>query len=65
MHTNLAAAVETYLADLARIRASGGATGERSSYGPLANLRRVRQKACAFEGNQTRWRSVGPAFYCG
>ena len=38
MHTNLAAAVETYLADLARIRASGGATGERSSYGPLANL---------------------------
>ena len=30
--------VETYLADLRRVRASGGATGERSSYGPLANL---------------------------
>ena len=34
----LTAAVEAYCADLARIRASGGATGERSSYGPLANL---------------------------
>ena len=31
-------AVETYFADLARVRASGGATSERSSYGPLANL---------------------------
>jgi len=30
--------VEDYLADLWRIRASGGATGERSGYGPLANL---------------------------
>ena len=36
--TRLTAAVETYLADLQRVRASGGATGERSSYGPLANL---------------------------
>ena len=36
--TRLAAAVETYLADLQRVRASGGATGERSIYGPLANL---------------------------
>ncbi len=36
--TRLTTAVETYLADLQRIRASGGATGERSSYGPLANL---------------------------
>ena len=36
--TPLTIAVETYLADLQRIRASGGATGERSSYGPLANL---------------------------
>ncbi len=34
----LAAAVESYFADLRRVRASGGATGERSSYGPLANL---------------------------
>ena len=34
----LTAAVEAYFADLRRIRASGGATGERSSYGPLANL---------------------------
>ena len=32
------AAVETYFTDLWRMRASGGATGERSSYGPLANL---------------------------
>ena len=37
-NTKLATAVETYFADLGRIRASGGATGERSSYGPLANL---------------------------
>ena len=36
--TRLATAVETYFEDLRRIRASGGATGERSSYGPLANL---------------------------
>ena len=34
----LTAAVEGYLADLRRIRASGGATGERSYYPPLANL---------------------------
>ena len=34
----LTTAVENYLADLQRVRASGGATGERSSYGPLANL---------------------------
>ena len=34
----LTTAVETYLSDLGRVRASGGATGERSSYGPLANL---------------------------
>ena len=37
-NAKLAAAVETYFADLRRVRASGGATGERSSYGPLANL---------------------------
>ena len=37
-NTKLKAAVEAYFADLARVRASGGATGERSSYGPLANL---------------------------
>ena len=30
--------VEAYLGDLRRIRVSGGATGERSGYGPLANL---------------------------
>ena len=34
----LTAAVETYFTDLGRVRASGGATGERSSYGSLANL---------------------------
>ena len=37
-NANLTAAIETYFADLQRVRASGGATGERSSYGPLANL---------------------------
>ena len=37
-NTKLTTAVETYFADLCRVRASGGATGERSSYGPLANL---------------------------
>ena len=30
--------VEDYLGDLRKIRVSGGATGERSGYGPLANL---------------------------
>ena len=34
----LTAAVEAYFAELGRIRASGGATGERSSYAPLAKL---------------------------
>ena len=34
----LPSVVEDYLGDLRRIRASGGATGERSGYGPLANL---------------------------
>ena len=37
-NAKLSAAVETYFTDLGRVRASGGATGERSSYGPLANL---------------------------
>ena len=37
----LTTAVETYLDDLRRVRASGGSTGERSSYGPLANLLNV------------------------
>ena len=37
-NTRLKAAVEAYFAELGRIRASGGATGERSSYAPLANL---------------------------
>lgn len=32
--TKPATAIETYFADLARIHASGGATGERASYGP-------------------------------
>ena len=34
----LIAAVEVYFADLRRVRASGGATGERSYYPALANL---------------------------
>ena len=37
-NAKLITAVETYFADLRRVHASGGATGERSSYGPLANL---------------------------
>ena len=36
--TKLTTTVEDYLTDLRRIRASGGATGERSSYGPLTTL---------------------------
>ena len=36
--TKLTTAVETYLTALRQIRASGGATGERSYYGPLENL---------------------------
>ena len=36
--TKLTAAVEEYFAGLRRVRASGGATSERSAYGPLANL---------------------------
>ena len=40
MGTNkkLTAVVEAYFTDLARVRASGGATRERSSYGPLTGL---------------------------
>ena len=34
----LAAAIEDYFGDLRRVRASGGATGERSYYPPLTNL---------------------------
>ena len=37
-NTKLTTAVDGYFADLGRVRASGGATGERSSYGPLTNL---------------------------
>ena len=36
--TKLTSAVEEYLNDLRRIRASGGATSERSYYPPLTNL---------------------------
>ena len=36
--TKLTAAVEEYFADLRRVRVSGGATQERSLYGPLGNL---------------------------
>ncbi len=38
MSNRLTAAAERYFADLQRIRASGGATGERSVYTPIANL---------------------------
>ena len=37
-NTKLTVAVEAYFADLRRVRASGGATGERSSYPALAGL---------------------------
>ena len=37
----LVAAVEAYFADLRRVRASGGATGERSYYPPLEGLLRA------------------------
>lgn len=37
-NTELAAAVEVFFADLGRVRASGGVTEGRSSYGLLANL---------------------------
>ena len=37
-NTRLTAAVEAYFSDLGKVRASGGSTGERSSYGPLGNL---------------------------
>ena len=36
--TRLTAAVKAYCADLGRVRGSGGATGERSTYGPLTTL---------------------------
>ena len=37
-HKKLIAAVEAYFADLRRVRASGGGTGERSHYPALANF---------------------------
>ena len=37
-NTKLKTAIESYFADLRRVRASGSATEERSSYGPLENL---------------------------
>ena len=37
-HGNLTQAVAAYFADLRRIQASGGATGERSAYGALTDL---------------------------
>ena len=37
-NTKLTAAVEAYFVDLGRVHGSGGATGERSSYGPLTSL---------------------------
>ncbi len=37
-NSKLAQAVEAYLTDLRLVRASGGATDERSLYVPLANL---------------------------
>lgn len=45
------ATVETYLADLRRIRASGGATAETSSYTPLEMLHE-RSKALQAVGGE-------------
>ena len=53
-NTKLTTVVETYFADLGRVRASGGATGERSSYGPLANLLNAVGAAEAF-AKSTEW----------
>ena len=50
----LTAAVETYFTDLWRMRSSGGGTGERSSYGPLANLLNAVGAAEAF-AKSTEW----------
>ena len=53
---NLTTAAEAYFADLHRVRASGGATGERSYYPALANLigavgRTLKPKVfCVLEG---------------
>ena len=38
MDQKLTTVAKDYFAELRRIRASGGATDERSTYGPLANL---------------------------
>ena len=38
MGNRLTAAAETYFTELARVQRSGGATSERSMYGPLSNL---------------------------
>ena len=38
LHNKLTAATESYFTDLRQVRASGGATGERSYYPALANL---------------------------
>ena len=38
LNPKLATVVETYFEDLRQIRASGGGTGERSSYPLLTNL---------------------------
>ena len=36
-NTKLSATVEVYFTDVGRVHASGGATGERSAYEPLAS----------------------------
>lgn len=45
----LTTTVETYLTALRRIRATGGAAGERSYYGPLAKLPNAVQAAINVE----------------
>ena len=44
--TKLMAAVREYFDDLRRVRASGGATGERSFYPALTNLDSLVKSLC-------------------
>ena len=48
--TALTAAGETYFADLERVRASGGATGERSSYSPSQGIAKILKFSDALQG---------------
>ena len=55
----LTAAMEEYLAELRRIRATGGGTGELSYYPPLNNLLKRRGRLTEAQGELRQ--PVGPA----